>query len=116
MASRRMVSSRICSQARCSARLLARISTNSKEASAGRSMQMLGANTTGPAWLLPMASTIPLRTPTGRAMRLSSSSYSLLQRKWLRTWCARPRLGRSPSPKAEPSEVYQQAGRRWMPG
>ena len=51
-------------------------------------MQVLGPSTTGPAWLLPMASTIPLRTPTGRAVLESSSSYSLLQRKWFRYWCA----------------------------
>ncbi len=48
-------------------------------------------------------------------MRLSSSSYSLMQLKWLRYWCARLNWGSSPSPKAEPSEVYQQAGSRVIP-
>ena len=31
-----------------------------------------------------------------------------MQLKWLRYWCARLNWGSSPSPKAEPSEVYQQ--------
>jgi len=52
-----------------------------EEASDGRSMQVFGPSTTGPAWLLPMACTIPLLTPTGRAVWLRGSSYLLLQRK-----------------------------------
>ena len=35
-----------------------------KEASEGRSMQVFGPSTTGPAWLLAMASTIPFITTT----------------------------------------------------
>jgi hypothetical protein len=63
-----------------------------EEASDGRSMQVLGPITTGPAWLLPMASTIPYLNRRGEPW-LRGSSYSLLQRKWLRYWCARPRCG-----------------------